>query len=78
MINGFINKKKLRPEFFVVRGLHVALAFWAGALVPGADVGAATVEAQTPCLAAKGGGDIADDTTHDDVLNRLAVRTTHG
>jgi hypothetical protein len=78
VINGFINKKKLRPEFFVVRGLHVALAFGTGTLVPGADFVAATVEAQTSCLAAKGGGDIADNTTYDDVLNRLAVRTTHG
>ena len=75
---GKKKKNKLRPEFFIVRGLHVALAFGAGMFVPGADIGAATVEAQTPCLAAEGGGDIADDTTHDDVLNRLAVRTTHG
>jgi len=68
----------LRPEFFLVCGLHVALAFGAGVLVPGSDLVAATVEAQTSCLAAKGGGDIADNTTYDDVLNRLAVRTTHG
>ena len=46
--------------------------------VPGADFVAATVEAQATSLAAKGGGDIADDATYDDVLNRLAVRTTHG
>lgn len=75
---GLLIKNKLRPEFFVVRGLHVALAFGTGTLVPGADFVAATVEAQTSCLAAKGGGDIADNTTYDDVLNRLAVRTTHG
>ena len=68
----------LRPEFFLVCGLHVALAFGTGVFVPGADVGAATIEAQTSCLAAEGGGDIADDATHDDVLNRLAIRTTHG
>ena len=68
----------LRPEFFFASGLHVALAFGTGVFVPGADVVAATVEAQTPCLAAEGGGHIADDTTYDDVLNRLAVRTTHG
>ena len=74
----YFNSYLLRPEFFVVRGLHVALAFGTGTLVPGADFVAATVEAQTPCLAAEGGGDIADDTTYDDVLNRLAVRTTHG
>ena len=74
----YFNSYLLRPEFFVVRGLHVALAFGAGMFVPGADIGAATVEAQTPCLAAEGGGDIADDPTYDDILNRLAVRTTHG
>ena len=68
----------LRPELFVASGLHVALAFGAGVLVPGADFVAAAAEAQAPCLAAEGGGDIADDTTYDDVLNRLAVRTTHG
>ena len=58
--------------------MHVALAFGTGVFVPGADVGTATVEAQTTSLAAEGGGDIADDATYDDVLNRLAVRTTHG
>ena len=68
----------LRPELFVASGLHLSLAFGTGVLVPGADFVAATAEAQAPCLAAEGGGDIADDTTYDDVLNRLAVRTTHG
>ena len=75
---GLLIKNKLRPELLVIRGLHVALAFGTGVLVPGAYFVAATVEAQTPCFAAEGGGDIADDPTYDDVLNRLAVRTTHG
>ena len=54
------------------------MAFGAGVFVPDADIVAAAAEAQTPCLASEGGGDIADDTAYDDVLNRLAVRTTHG
>ena len=78
LVSSKLLWRNLRPEFFVVRGLHVALAFGTGVFVPGADVGAATIEAQTSCLAAEGGGDIADDATHDDVLNRLAIRTTHG
>ena len=78
LVSSKLLWRNLRPEFFFVRGLHVALAFGAGVLVPGADLVAATVEAQTSCLAAKGGGDIADDATYDDILNRLAVRTTHG
>ena len=46
--------------------------------VPGADFVAATAEAQTPCLASEGGGDITDDTTYDDVRNRFAVGAAHG
>ena len=78
LVSSKLLWRNLRPELFFASGLHLTLAFWTGALVPGADVGAATVEAQTPCLAAKGGGDIGDDATNDNVLNRLAVRTTHG
>ena len=78
LVSSKLLWRNLRPELLVIRGLHLTLAFWTGVFVPDADFVAATIEAQTPCLAAKGGGDIADNTTYDDVLNRLAVRTTHG
>ena len=78
LVSSKLLWRNLRPELLVIRGLHLTLAFWTGVFVPDADFVAATIEAQTPCLAAIGGGDIADDPTYDDVLNRLAVRTTHG
>lgn len=67
----------LCPEFFFAGGLHVALAFGTGVLVPDADVVAATVEAQPTYLTAIGGGNIGDDASDDDVLHRLAVRAVH-
>ena len=47
-------------------------------LVPDAYLVAAAVETQATYLAAIGGGDVGDDATDDEVLNCLAVRTTHG
>ncbi len=69
---------KLRPELFFAGIFHFSLAFWTGVLVPEADVIAATLQAETADLAAIGGGDIGYDTSHDDVLHRLAVGAAHG
>jgi len=46
-------------------------------LIPDTDVITAALQAQPTDLASVGWSDIGDDATHDDVLNRLAVRTRH-
>lgn len=45
--------------------------------IPDAYLIATALQAQPPYLAPVGWRNIGDDAAHDDVLNRLAVRTRH-
>ena len=69
------QRQELSPELFFACFLHPALASGTRLLIPDTDVIAAALQAQPTDLAPVGWSDIGDDTTHDDVLNRLAVRT---
>lgn len=68
----------LRPEFMFFGGSHLSGTAGAGVLVPDSDVAAATLQAQSSCLATERGGDIGDDTADNDVLNGVTVGTRHG
>ena len=72
----------LRPELFLARIFHLSLTFGistlgAGLHVPKTNTVAPTLQAQTAHLASVGWGHIGNDTTHNNVLDRLAVRTKH-
>ena len=67
------QKTKLRPEFFVACGFHLALAFGTGVPIPDADVVAAAVEAEPADLAPVRRCHVGDDASHHDVLDGLAV-----
>jgi hypothetical protein len=54
------------------------LALGAGFFVPDTDVVAAAVQTETAYFAPVGRRHIGNDTPNYDVLNGLAVRTTHG
>jgi hypothetical protein len=53
------------------------LALGACSLIPDTYLVTAALQAQSAYLASVGWSDIGDDAAHDDVLNRLAVRTRH-
>ena len=72
------TKTKLRPEFFLACGFHLALAFGTGVPIPDADVVAAAVEAEPADLAPVRRCHVGDDAPHHDVLDGLAVRARHG
>ena len=66
-----------RPELLLARFLHPSLTFRTGFHVPDTYFVTAALQAQSAHLAPVGRCDIGDDATHDDVLNRLTVRTRH-
>ena len=66
-----------RPELPFASFLHLSLTLGTRPHVPDTYLVTATLQAQPAYLASVGRRDIGDDATHDDVLNRLAVRTRH-
>ena len=74
-LNKYFTKS--RPELLLARFLHPALALGTCSLIPDTYLVTAALQAQSAHLAPVGWCDIGDDATHDDVLNRLAVRTRH-
>jgi len=65
------------PELFISSFFHFSLASRTGLSIPYPDVIATALQAQTPHLAPVGWSDIGNDTTHNNVLYSMAVRTRH-
>ena len=65
------------PKLFLSSFFHFSLASRTGLSIPYPDVIATALQAQTPHLAPVGWSDIGNDTTHNNVLYSMAVRTRH-
>ena len=66
------------PKLFLSSFYHFSLASRTGLAIPYSDVITTTLQAQTPHLAPVGWSDIGNDTTHNNVLDSMAVRARHG
>lgn len=64
-----------RPKILFACVFHLSLALGTGLLIPETDIVAAALQAQATDLASEGRGDVSYNTSHDNVLNALAVRT---
>lgn len=67
----------LSPELFFARIFHRSLTLRTGLHVPDTDTIAATLQTQAPHLTPIRRSDIGNDTTHDDILDGLAIGTRH-
>ena len=75
---AFSQNERSGPELLLACRFHCSLALGAGLFVPDADIVAAAVQTETANFASIGRRHIGNDTSNHDVLDGLAVRTTHG
>ena len=71
------HSESLCPKFRFSSRLHFSSAFGAGMLVPNLDSIAATSQAESSHFCRKRMGYPTYSSSNDDVLNRMAVRTSH-
>lgn len=72
-----IHCESLCPKFSFTGRLHLSSTFGAGMLVPNLDSIAATSQAESSHFCRKRMGYLPYSTPNDNVLNRMAVRTSH-
>ena len=71
------HSESLCPKFRFSSRLHLSSAFGAGMLVPNLDSIATTSQAESSHFCRKRMGYPTYSSSNDDVLNRMAVRTSH-
>ncbi len=70
--------KPLRPKRLFARKYHFSLTFRASLFVPYPDVVASAIQAKSSHFTSIRRRNISDDATDNDILDGVAIRTTHG
>ena len=70
--------KPLRPKRFFARKYHFSLTFRTSLFVPYPDVVASAIQAKSSHFTSIRRRNISNDATDNDILDGVAIRTTHG
>ena len=76
--HGFLTTETLCPKLFFLCITHRSATLRTGMAVPSADTVAAATQAQPPYFRAEGWCYVADNPTHHQILNRVAVGARDG